>query len=78
MLRIEPPESNPDAGLIVVALKLSPTIVVYGGTTIGRAVSSYTPPFTNITAGALIVGVPICPQAYLIVFHAVSIEAPRA
>ena len=44
---------------------------------IGREVSSYTPPFIKIIAGAVPVGVPICEQAYLIVFHAVSTDPPR-
>ena len=35
VLRTEPLESKPDAGLIIVVLKLSPVIVVYGGTMIG-------------------------------------------
>ena len=37
---IEPPESKPAAGLITVALKLSPAIVVCAGTTIGTCASS--------------------------------------
>ena len=77
MLRTEPPESNPEAGFIILALKLSPAIVVNGGTTIGSCVSSYTPPFTIITAGVVAVGVPIFCEAYLSVFHAVSIDPPR-
>jgi len=35
LLRTEPPESRPAAGLTIVVLKLSPVIVVYGGTMIG-------------------------------------------
>ena len=44
---------------------------------IGRAVSSYTPPFIIIIAGAVAVGVPILAQANLTVFHAVSTDPPR-
>ena len=51
MLRVDPPESSPAAGLITVVLKLSPVIVVNCGTIIGREVSSYTPPFTKTIAG---------------------------
>ena len=58
VLRTDPEESSPVPGLTIVARRLSPTTVVKGGTTIGRAISSYVPAFTKITAGLLIVGVP--------------------
>ncbi len=44
---------------------------------IGREVSSYTPPFIKMIAGAAAVGAPICPQAYLTVLNAVSTDPPR-
>ena len=74
---IEPPESNPEPGLTIVARKLSPAIVVCARTTIGNCTSSYTPDFTNITAGAVADGVPIFATAYLIVLNAVSIAVPK-
>ena len=74
---IEPPESNPDAGLIIVALKLSPATVVCAGTTIGNWPSSYTPAFTNIIAGAVADGVPIFATAYLIDLNGLSIAEPK-
>ena len=77
VLRTEPPESRPAAGLIIVDLTVSPAILVNGGITIGSCVSSYTPAFTTITAGQVPVGVPIAPQAYLTVLNAVSIDPPR-
>ena len=77
MLRIDPPESRPEPGLMIVVLKLSPVIVVKGGTIIGREVSSYTPPFIKMIAGAVAVGVPILVQAYLTVLNAVSTDPPR-
>ena len=51
VLRTDPPESRPAPGLITVARRLSPTIVVNCGITIGNDTSSYVPPFTKITAG---------------------------
>ena len=62
---------------MTVVLRLSPVIVVKGGIMIGREVSSYTPPFIKMIAGAVAVGVPILLQAYLTVFHAVSTDPPR-
>ena len=76
VLRTEPDESSPAPGLIVVALRLSPTIVVYSGTIIGSCVSTYVPAFTKITAGFSLVGVPILEQAYFNDAHAVSIDPP--
>ena len=73
---IEPPESKPEPGLIIVALKLSPAIVVCAGTTIGNCVSSYVPALTKIIAGLVAVGVEIFVQAYFIVLYAVSTEPP--
>ena len=73
----EPPESKPAAGLTIVALKLSPAIVVCAGTTIGNCPSSYTPALTKIIAGAVADGVPIFPTAYLIDANARSIEPPK-
>ena len=76
--RTDPPESKPGAGLIVVARRLSPTIVVYSGTIIGSCASSYVPDFTKITAGAAFVGVDgKLEQAYLIDAQAESIDPPR-
>ena len=77
LFRTEPPESNPEPGLTIVFLKLSPAIVVKGGTIIGRPISSYTPPFIKMMAGVVAVGVPILGQAYLIVLNAVSTDPPR-
>ena len=74
---IEPPESKPDAGFIIVALKLSPAIVVCAGTTIGNCASSYTPALTKIIAGAVADGVPIFPTAYFIEANGLSIAAPN-
>ena len=77
-LTVEPPESNPGAGLTVVARRLSPTIVVYSGTIIGNAVSSYVPAFTKITAGESFDGVVgKLEQAYFKDAQAASNDPPR-
>ena len=73
---IEPPESNPEAGLTMVALRLSPAIVVNAGTTIGSDASSYVPAFTKMIAGLVAVGVEIFVQAYFILLYAVSTDPP--
>ena len=63
--------------MTIVALKLSPAIVVCAGTTIGNDVSSYTPDLTKMIAGDVAEGVPIFETAYLIVKNGVSIEPPN-
>ena len=73
----DPLESKPDAGLIIVALKLSPAIVVCGGTTIGSCASSYVPALMKSIAGFTEVGVPIFVDAYLIVLNGRSTEPPK-
>ena len=78
VFRVEPPESKPAAGLIVVARRLSPTIVQKGGTMIGSCASSYVPAFTKITAGATFDGViGKLEQAYFRDAQAASIDPPR-
>ena len=78
VFRVDPPESKPAPGLIVVARRLSPTIVVYSGIIIGSCVSSYVPDFTKITAGESFVGVTgKFATAYLFDAQAASIDPPR-
>ena len=77
MFCTDPLESKPDAGLIIVALKLSPAIVVCGGTTIGSCASSYVPALMKRIAGLVEVGVPIFVDAYLIVLNGRSTEPPK-
>ena len=63
--------------MIIVALKLSPAIVVCGGTTIGSCASSYVPALMKSIAGFTEVGVPIFVEAYLIVLNGRSTEPPN-
>ena len=62
--------------MTIVALRLSPAIVVNAGTTIGNDASSYTPAFTKMIAGVVAVGVEISEHAYLILLYAVSTDPP--
>ena len=77
MFCTDPLESKPDAGLIIVALKLSPAIVVCGGTTFGSCASSYVPALMKSIAGLVEFGVPIFAEAYFIVLNGLSTEPPN-
>ena len=60
----------------MVALRLSPAIVVNAGTTIGSDASSYVPAFTKMIAGLVAVGVEMFEQAYLIAVSYTHLTLP--